>query len=108
MTVKYAVVSDRNQQFRAVPGERILIPLRADAAAGAELKFDQVALVAGEGGEPRVGTPFVAGASVSARVIGTVLGPKLIVAKYRRRKASRRRTGSRARFTEIEIQGITA
>ena len=100
----YAVVSDRNQQFRAVPGERVLIPLRADAEPGTSITFDQVCVVGGD--EPKLGAPFVQGASVTATVIGVVKGPKLIVAKFRRRKASRRRNGFRAKFTQVEIAGI--
>jgi large subunit ribosomal protein L21 len=103
----YAVVSDRNQQFRAVPGERVLIPLHPDAEPGSTLTFDQVCLVGGdENNQPKVGLPFIDGARVVAKVLGAAKGPKLVVAKYRRRKNSRRRTGFRARFTEIEIQSV--
>lgn len=100
----YAIVSDRNQQFRAVPGERVLIALHPDAEPGSKLTFDQVCLVGGD--QPRIGTPFVAGAKVTANVLGTAKGPKLVVAKYRRRKNSRRRTGFRAQFTEIQIESV--
>ena len=103
----YAVVEDRNQQFRATPGERVQIALLADHAAGAQVTFDKVCLVGGEG-EPRVGTPYVDGASVTATVVGEVKGPKLVVQKFRKRKNSRRRTGFRARFTEIQIDSISA
>lgn len=102
----YAVVDDRSMQYRVQPGDRIQIHFRADAEPGATVTFDKVCLIGGSG-EARVGTPYLAGARVTGKVLqGEVKGEKLVVAKFRRRKNSRRRTGFRARFTEVEIQSI--
>ncbi|GAB4140886.1 MAG: 50S ribosomal protein L21 [Planctomycetota bacterium] len=103
----YAVVDDRNQQYRVSAGDRIRIHLRADAEVGSTLTFDKVYLVGGEG-EGKIGKPFVEGASVTAKVLRTVKGPKIRVAKYKRRKNMRRRTGFRARYTEVQIEAIHA
>ena len=103
----YAVVEDRNQQFRAVPGERVRVALQADLEPGSSVTFDKVCLVGGEG-DGRIGTPYVDGASVTAKVVGEVKGPKLVIQKLRRRTNSRRKTGFRARFTELEIESINA
>jgi large subunit ribosomal protein L21 len=100
----YAVIDDRNQQHRVSPGDRVKVAYRADAEPGAELTFDRVCLVGGD--QPRIGTPYVDGASVTATVIGNGKGPKLIVQKFRRRKGYRRRTGSRSRFTEVQIEQV--
>lgn len=100
----YAVFEDRNQQFRATTGARLCVPLRRDVEPGKQVTFDKVCLIAGEGA--RIGTPYVQGAKVTATVLGTVKGPKLTVQKLRRRKNSRRRTGFRARYTEIQIDAI--
>ncbi len=105
----YAVFEDRNLQFRATPGARLCIPLMSDPKAGEllagkKLTFDKVCLITGEGA--KIGAPYVKGAKVSATVLGTVKGPKLVVQKLRRRKNSRRRTGFRARYTEIQIDAI--
>ena len=100
----YAVVDDRNHQFRAEPGQRVQIAHNASLEPGASVTFDKVCLVTGESG--RVGTPYVSGVSVKAKVLGTVKGPKVVVQKIRRRKNSRRRTGFRACYTEIEIESI--
>ena len=100
----YAVVDDRNQQFRAEPGQRIQIALDDSLEPGAEITFDKICLVTGD--QARIGAPYVDGVSVTATVIGTVKGPKLVIQKIRRRKNYRRRTGFRARYTEIEIGQI--
>jgi large subunit ribosomal protein L21 len=101
----YAVVDDRNQQFRAEPGLRVQIPLNEALEPGASVTFDKVCLVTG-GGDGRVGAPYLDGVSVSGTVVGMVKGPKLVVQKFRKRKNSHRRTGFRARFTEIKIDSI--
>lgn len=101
----YAVVDDRNQQYRVQPGDRIQIHLRADVAEGDVVTFDKVCLVGGEG-TSRIGTPFVAGASVTGKVVRQLKGPKVITGKYRRRKNSRRRRGFRAQYTVVQIESI--
>ena len=100
----YAVFEDRNKQHKAAPGERICIDFNAQLEPGSTVTFDKVCAVGGDNG--RVGTPYVDGASVTAKVIGEVKGPKLIVQWFRRRKASKTRTGYRARYTEIQIDSI--
>ncbi len=100
----YAVVEDRNQQFRAAVGQRVRIPLRQDLETGSKVTFDKVCLVTGEGGA--VGSPYVAGAKVTAVVLGNVQGHKVFIQKFKRRKNMRRRTGFRPQFTEIQVDGI--
>ncbi len=104
----YAVVDDRNQQYRVQPGDRIRIHHR-DATAGDTLTFDKICAVSGEGeGAGRVGTPFVQGVTVTAKVVRQMKGPKVVICKFRKRKNSRRRTGFRAQYTEIQIEAINA
>lgn len=101
----YAVVDDRHQQYRVQPGDRIQIHLLRDAEDGSTLTFDKVCAVGGEG-TGKVGAPYLAGATVTAKVLRTIKGPKVRVAKYRKRKNSRRRTGFRAQYTEVQIEAI--
>jgi large subunit ribosomal protein L21 len=104
----FAVVDDRNQQYRVKPGDRIQIHLRAELAQGSKLTFDKVCVVGGDG-SGRVGSPYVSGASVTATVVrNEVKGEKVVIGKFRRRKNSRRRTGFRARYTEVQIETINA
>jgi large subunit ribosomal protein L21 len=101
----YAVLDDRNQQCRVQPGDHIQIHYRQDANEGDELTFDKVCVVGGEGAG-KVGTPFVSGASVTAKVLRQVKGPKLTICKFRKRKNSLRRTGFRANYTLVQIEAI--
>jgi large subunit ribosomal protein L21 len=101
----YAVVDDRNQQYRVQPGDRIQIHLRAGAAEGDTVTFDKVCLVGGEG-TGRIGTPFVNGASVTGKVVRQIKAAKVITGKWKRRKNSRRRRGFRAQYTIVQIESI--
>ncbi|MBL8693913.1 MAG: 50S ribosomal protein L21 [Planctomycetes bacterium] len=101
----YAIVNDRGRRFTARPGEEVWIDYRADLAKGATITFDQVELLSTDGGI-KVGTPTVSGAKVVAEVKGETRGKKITVFKYRRRKSSRRKHGSRAFYTCVAIQKI--
>jgi large subunit ribosomal protein L21 len=104
----YAVVDDRNQQYRVQAGDRIQIHLHEGVQEGSTLTFDKVCLVGGEG-QGRIGAPYVSGAKVTAKVLRTdVQADKVVIGKFRRRKNSRRFNGFRARYTEIQIEAIHA
>lgn len=102
----HAVLEDRNTQYRVAQGDKVLLDLHADLSVGDQVTFDKVCIVTGDA--PKVGTPYVDGASVTAKVIRQeVKGPKLIIQKFKRRKNHRCRTGFRARFTEVQIESIS-
>src|SRR4051794_36226771 len=100
----YAIIDEGGRQHKVTAGDT----LRIDREVGADEKtvtFDRVLLVAGEG-DPRVGAPLVAGATVTADVIGDVKGPKIDIFKYKRRKGYRRRQGHRQHYTAVKISAI--
>jgi large subunit ribosomal protein L21 len=107
----YAVIATGGKQYRVQPGETIRIEKLSDEkgeprAAGA-VTFDQVLLIA-DGENVQVGAPVVKGATVSAEVVASGRGEKLLVYKYRRRKGYRRKTGHRQPFTAVKITAINA
>jgi large subunit ribosomal protein L21 len=53
-----------------------------------------------------IGKPNLAGATVTAEVLGYTHGPKLVVQKLRKRKNSRRKTGHRQLYTTVKINKI--
>jgi len=100
-----AIISHSGRQFRVTEGETIEIDYQ-ESQPGSSIEFGEVLYVAGDGGEPRVGTPTLGGARVIGKVVGTVQGPKLIAAQFRRRKNSRRRIGHRQKYTQVKIETI--
>jgi large subunit ribosomal protein L21 len=101
----YAVIDDRGRRHKVHAGARVLIDLM-DAKPGTEVTFDKVVVLSPAKGEPKIGTPTVAGASVVAVVEGEQKGEKLKIFKWRRRENYRRRIGHRQRFTQVRIRKI--
>ena len=102
----YAVIKTGGKQYRVAAGEKIKIE-QIPADVGAEISLDQVLMV-GEGDTVKVGTPLVAGAMVTAKVVAQGRHPKVNIFKMRRRKHYQKHQGHRQNFTEIEISGIKA
>ena len=102
----YAIIEDSGTQFKVTSGDRIRIDrhVKEDEKT---ITFDRVMLVAGEGA-PKVGSPLVAGATVTAEVLGEVKGAKIDIQKYKRRKGYHRKIGHRQRYTEVRISAINA
>lgn len=102
----YAVFRSGGKQYRAVEGDVLRLE-KIDAAEGANVDFDQVLLL-GEGGDITVGTPLVAGGSVSGKVLRQGKSKKVSVVKFKRRQNYLRQGSHRQFFTEVEITGISA
>jgi large subunit ribosomal protein L21 len=102
----YAVVSSGGKQYRVEAGSELVLE-RLAGDAGSTITFDRVLLV-GDGEDVTVGTPTVQGASVSATVLGEVLGPKLIVFKFKQKATYRRKNGHRQHLTRVRIDEISA
>lgn len=77
------------------------------AEEGATVNFDKVLLVGKEDGVV-VGTPTVAGATVSATVVTHGKAKKIIVFKYKAKKNSRKKQGHRQPYTKVQIEKINA
>jgi len=101
----YAIIVDGSRQYKVTEGQELDLDYR-DVKKGSQVKFDKVLACGGE--SPKIGQPHLAGASVTAEVVGAVQGPKLVVQKLRRRKNSRRRTGHRQLHTRVRINKIEA
>jgi large subunit ribosomal protein L21 len=100
----YAIFTDGGRQYKVEEGQLLEIDYR-EAAEGSELVFDRV-LAIGDGDNFRLGQPTVAGAKVTASVIGPTKGVKLYIQKMRRRKTTRRRTGHRQKYVQVKIAKI--
>lgn len=102
----YAVIKTGGKQYRVAAGEKIKIEQIA-ADVGQDIVIDQV-LAVGEGAELQVGTPWVAGASVTAKVLAQGRHDKVRIFKMRRRKHYQKRQGHRQNYTQLFISGITS
>ena len=102
----YAIVDVKDKQFKVREDDTLYVPYHSEAEADQELTLDQVLLVSDGEGDVTIGTPTVAGASVSARVLEHVKGDKVIVFKKKRRKRYRVKRGHRQQYTQIQIESL--
>lgn len=102
----YAVINDRGKQYTVKAGDRLRVDLM-EIDEGAEVVFDRVLLLGGDGGI-RVGQPALDGASVTGTVLGEYKDKKIIVFKKKRRKKYRRKQGHRQRYTDVLVGSIQA
>jgi large subunit ribosomal protein L21 len=100
----YAVIQTGGKQYRVEEGERLDVE-RLSGSDSDEVTLTPVLLV---DGESVLATPAqLSGASVTARVVGEVKGPKITGFTYKNKSNERRRWGHRQRYATIEITGIT-
>ena len=101
----YAVITTGGKQYLVREGQSLKVE-KLDLDAGATLTFDAL-LVSDDAGEAvKVGTPTVAGAAVTAKVVEQGRGDKISVIKYKRKVRYRRNVGHRQPFTTIQIESI--
>jgi len=100
----YAVIKTGGKQYRVAAGDVIRIE-RLDGEVGQTIAFDQVMMVGGDG-DPRIGTPVIDGAEVTAELLDQIKGDKVIVFKKKRRKNYRRKKGHRQLLTVVRIKDI--
>ncbi|HDZ74865.1 MAG TPA: 50S ribosomal protein L21 [Aurantimonas coralicida] len=96
----FAVIKTGGKQYRVVPEDQFTIE-RLPGEAGDLLTFKEVLMVGST-----IGAPFVAGASVTAEIIGQTRGKKVISFKKRRRQNSKRSRGHRQDLTLIRVAEI--
>jgi large subunit ribosomal protein L21 len=102
----YALVEFKGKQYRAKKGARLKVD-RIDAEPGTLVNIDSVLLLSGgKDGPVTVGTPYVSGALVSAKVESHEKDRKIIVFKYKPKKDYRRKQGHRQGYSIIRIEDI--
>ena len=102
----FAIVETGGKQLRVQEGLTVRVS-KLDAEAGSELSLDKV-LMAGEGEDLKIGTPYVEGAKVTCQVVDHGRDKKIIVFKKKRRKDYRKKQGHRQDFTTLKVTAIQA
>ncbi len=101
----YAIIATGGKQYKVSEGDIIRVE-KLGVEAGETYTFDQVLAV--NDGELKVGQPTVAGAKVTASVMGDGKAKKVIVYKYKRKTGYHKKNGHRQAYTELKIESITA
>lgn len=101
----YAVIETCGKQYKVQEGD-VLFLEKLTANEGEAFVFDKV-LAVSKDGALTTGNP-VAGATVTAKVLGHGKGKKIIVFKYKAKKAERKKQGHRQPYTKVQIEKINA
>ena len=104
--MKHAVIVTRGKQYRVAEGDVIYVE-KLDAEAGSTVTFDQVLCMVDDE-KATVGTPVVAGATVTAKVEKTGKAAKVRVYKMKPKKGYRRTQGHRQPYTKLTVEAINA
>ncbi len=103
----YAIFEDGGKQYKVNEGDTLLLETREMPEGEKTLTLDQVLMI-GEGAEAKIGQPWVSGASVSATILQDLKTPKVVGAKFKRRKGYRRIFGHRQQMLRVRIDKINA
>ncbi len=98
---KFAVIETGGKQYKVSAGQKIKIE-KLNADSDAKFSFDRVLLRA-DGDSVEIGTPYLAGAKVEAKVTRQGRERKKIVFKYHSKTRYRKKKGHRQHFTEVEV-----
>lgn len=102
----YAIIETGGKQYRVREGD-VLTVEKLPVERGESVAVEKVLAVAEEGGL-KAGTPYVKGARVLLKVLGSGRGKKIIVFKYKAKKNYRRKKGHRQPFTRVLVEKIEA
>ena len=97
-----AVIETGGKQYRVSEGSVIYVE-KLDVEAGKTYTFDKVVMA-----DDKVGTPYVKGASVEAKVEKHGKQKKIVIFKYLPKKSFHKKQGHRQPYTKLTITKINA
>ena len=100
----YVIVAISGKQYRVSKGDTIKVSSQ-DWKVGDRVNFDQVLLM-DNGKNITVGTPTVAGASVTAEILEHNREKKLLIYKKKRRKGYQRKNGHRQGYSLLRVNKL--
>jgi len=98
----YAVIETGGKQQKVVPGDILDVELLDNQKS---VTFNNVLLIA-DGENITIGVPYVKGAKVSAKVLGTQKDDKVTTFKYKNKINYHRTIGHRQNYTRVQIEEI--
>jgi large subunit ribosomal protein L21 len=101
----YAIIETGGKQIKVAVGESVFVE-KLEAEVGEEIVFDKVLLVSDK--TAKVGTPYVKGATVKAKVEKQDKAKKVIVFKYKSKANIRNKNGHRQPYTKVTVLEINA
>ena len=102
----YAVIETGGKQYQVKEGDVVFIEKLA-VEADETVTFDKIVAVGTDEGI-KIGTPYVDGASVEAKVIKNGKAKKITVFTYKPKKGEKKKQGHRQPYTQVRIEAVKA
>ncbi len=99
----YAIFESGRKQYKSIEGETIKIDKIDNKKS---VTFSNVMMVS-DGDNMSYGSPYIASAKISADVVETAKGKKVLVFHQKTRKNHRKLRGHRQYYTSVKINKIT-
>lgn len=100
----FAIIETGGKQYKVAAGKKISVE-KLLAEQGGSVSFDKVLLKA-DGGDVKIGAPYLAAAKVEAKVASHGREDKKIVFRYHSKTRYRKKKGHRQPYTEVEIVSL--
>jgi large subunit ribosomal protein L21 len=104
VSVGYAIIATGGKQHKVTVGDRLRVEL-LEAVVGDTVTFAEV-LAVKDGDTLKVGTPRLAGAKVTAKVVEQDKAAKVLIFKKKKRKQYRRTRGHRQPYMAVVVESI--
>lgn len=101
----FAVIETGGKQYTVSVGDIVDVELVGDYAEGDKVTFDKV-LLSDDGKAATIGTPYINGASVTAKYVGLQKGKKITIVRYQAKSNRDRKLGHRQKYARVEITKI--
>ena len=98
---KFSVIETGGKQYVVSGGDNLRID-RLKAESGGNFTFDKVLLIV-DGDKVEIGTPYIDGAKVEAKVAGHGRDEKKLIFRYHSKTRYRKKKGHRQPNTNVEI-----
>ena len=100
----FAVIQTGGKQYKVIEQDIIFVE-KLDVNEGDDIVFDSVIALSNDNGFV-AGTPTVAGAKVTAKVLKNGKNKKIYVMKYKSKKNEKKKIGHRQPYTKVQIVKI--
>ena len=100
----FAVIETGGKQYKVTEGDILFIE-KLGVEDGEKVTFDKV-MALSDGEKTTVGAPYIEGATVTANVIKSGKGKKILVMTYKPKKNEKKKKGHRQPYTKVQIEKI--
>ncbi len=101
----FAVVQSGGKQYKVATNDVVKLE-KLEGEPGSQVELNEVLLLGDEGRALIIGSPLVAGASVTVEILSQTRDKKVIIFKKERRQHYRRKNGHRQYVTLVRVKDI--